>query len=258
MDGVNPTRALGIGFELGAQAGDVVIDGARGWEGGVPPDDIEETLARDGFAGAFGQKAEHGEFLGGEVERLLGAPGALLNEINASVAKLERPRNAPLAMGTPKKSADAGEQFLGAERFDEVIIRAGVETGDTILDLAFGSEHENENGMIEAAQLGTEGEPIEMRQHDVEQHQVGLFIDRALEAGLAVDGGEDTVTFGLEAILKGGAHGQLVLNDEEALVHDSGSSMVKRLPWPGSLRTVTRPWCASTMCLTMLKPIPTP
>src|ERR1035438_7317391 len=37
-----------------------------------------------------------------------------------------------------------------------------------------------------------------------------------------------------------------------------GNSIVNRLPLPTSLCTHTRPPCASAICLTMLKPMPTP
>ena len=65
---------------------------------------------------------------------------------------------------------------------------------------------------------------------------------------------------------QGGAHGELVFDDEDAGVHGAasgggsltGSLITKRLPSPSRLSTRTCPPWASTMCLTRLSPMPTP
>src|SRR6266478_292788 len=66
VHGLDPTRLVGVAFDLVAQAGDMVIDGAGRWESGVTPDDVKKALARDRLACSPGQQPEHGEFLGGQ------------------------------------------------------------------------------------------------------------------------------------------------------------------------------------------------
>jgi len=84
--------------------------------------------------------------------------GGLLNEVNANVAKRECRRRVSLALHSAQQCPDASQQFFSAERFDEIIVGAGVESGDTIFDLALGGEHEDGNGIGEAAQFGRKGQ----------------------------------------------------------------------------------------------------
>src|SRR5205823_250370 len=94
-------------------------------------------------------------------------------------------------------------------------------------------------------------------------------------SAFAIAGGQDAIAFGLQTILERRAHRQLVFDDEQARVHDdaskaldqwilefgaplSGISIVNLLPWPTALWTCTRPPWDSTMCFTMVKPMPMP
>ncbi len=45
VDGLDPARILRIRLELGTQAGDVIVHGARGWESRETPDHIQKTIA---------------------------------------------------------------------------------------------------------------------------------------------------------------------------------------------------------------------
>ena len=114
------------------------------------------------------------------------------------------------------------QQFIGAERFHEVIVRAGVEAGDAVLDLPLGREHEDRFGVAEPAQFGAQREAVELREHDVEEQEVGLFLERAVQALDAVGGGEDTVALGLEHVGQRRAHGGFVFDDQQARHGRSG------------------------------------
>lgn len=50
MDGEQPAGVCGVGFEFGAERGDVGVDGSGGGEGGVAPDGVEEAFAADDLA----------------------------------------------------------------------------------------------------------------------------------------------------------------------------------------------------------------
>jgi hypothetical protein len=198
------------------------------------------------------------------VKFLFRAPGALLNEIHFYVIELQPFRGPLLAFCASKQCADARKQFIGAERLDEVIIRAGVESAHAIRDEPLGGQHEHRHPSLQPPELRAEREAVQLRHHYVEQDQIRLLFDRAFKAGRAIVGGNDAVTFDRKAILQSTAHWQFVLNYQHAFVSVhfdspfSGSSIVKQLPFPGSLRTRTCPSCASTISLTMLNPIPAP
>src|SRR5713226_5163698 len=87
VHGLNPARLVGVALDLVAQAGDMVIYGAGRRESRVAPDDVEKSLPRDRLARRPGQEPEHGEFLGGEMQRLFSVPGLLLDEIHAHFAE---------------------------------------------------------------------------------------------------------------------------------------------------------------------------
>ena len=146
---------------------------------------------------------------------LFSAPGLLPREINVRVAQPEGIQRAPPFAGAAQERPDPRQQFVGAERFDQIIIRAGVESFDAVVNLPLGGEHENGHRVGQAAQFGADGITVQARHHDVEQDEVGVLLDGALEAGFAFGGGEDAVAFGLETILQCGAHRQLVLDDQD-------------------------------------------
>ena len=54
-----------VGFELGAERGDEVVDGPQARIGVVAPDDIEEFLATNGFTGMRGEQPQNPGFLVG-------------------------------------------------------------------------------------------------------------------------------------------------------------------------------------------------
>ena len=68
---------------------------------------------------------------------------------------------------------------------------------------------------------------VELGHHDVEQDEVGLFLEGALEAGFAVGGGEHAIALGFEAVGQGGAHRALVFDDQQAL-HDLRITIYER------------------------------
>src|SRR4029079_15037118 len=100
-------------------------------------------------------------------------------------------------------------------------------------------------------QLGAQRKAVQPREHHIQQDHVGLLVDRAVQARFPVTRREHTIPLGGKAILERRPHGQLILDDQNALVHATGSSMLNRLPWPNALSTTIRPRCASTMCFTM-------
>ena len=225
MDGLEITGMLGVGLELGAERGDVIVDRAGGGERGVTPDDIEEPFAGDRLAIGFGEEPEHGELAGGQVQRSATADGGLSNEIDADRPEVQIADGFAGWLGTTQQRADAGQEFARAEWFDEIIVGARIEAGDAILDLALGGEHEDRHGNGESAQLGAEGESIELGQHDVEQDEIGFLLEGTVQAGGTVGGGEDAITFGGQGVLEGGAHGAFVFDDEDAR---AGSGGVRR------------------------------
>jgi hypothetical protein len=270
MHRLDPARRVGVLLDLLAQAGNVVVHRARRGERRATPHKVEEPLARDRFARRVGQQAQGRKFLGRQMQFVPPARGPLPDEVHAYITESQRARRAGGFLEAPQQCPHARQQFFRAERLHQIIIRARVESLHAVLDLAFGGEHEDGHRVVQAAQLSADRVAIELRQHEVEQDQVGLFCEGALQSRCPINCGEHAVACGGQRVGQRGAHGQFVFDEEDARVHDgsdwgvvvqvssTGSSMVNRLPSPTALRTVTCPPCAATMCRTRLRPMPTP
>ena len=216
MHRLEPARFVRVRLQFGAQAGDVIIHGARRRKRGVAPNHVKKFFARDRFAFGLGHQPQHGEFLGRQVNPFFAAHGSLPHQVDFDIAQLQCIRRLVVPLKSSQQCSHPGEQFLGAERLNQIIVRAGVEAGDAVLDLPLGGEHEHGHGVGEAAQLGTQRKAIEFRHHDVEQDEVGFFVERALQAALAVHRRQHPIALGGEEVGQRHAHGRFVFDDQDA------------------------------------------
>src|SRR6266446_1914653 len=143
-DGFHPRgRELGS-RELGAQAGDVDVDGPGLHEAIPPPHRVQQLLAAEDAPGRAGQDREQLELLGGEVHRV-----ALHADLEAVAVDLEladlhvRLLLGVAGTGAAGDRADAGEQLARRERLGHVVVGAHLEAEDlvTLLDAAGVHDH---------------------------------------------------------------------------------------------------------------------
>ena len=84
----------------------------------------------------------------------------------------------------PQQRPDARRQLLRHERLGEVVVGACLEPGDDVVGVVAGGHHHDRHVAVttdRAAQL----EPVDARQHDVDQHDVGALALERLDGGLA-------------------------------------------------------------------------
>ena len=115
--------------------------------------------------------------------------------------------------------AHAGEQLGRGERLDEVVVGAGVETRDPVLDGVAGGEQQDRGADPLRAQPAADGESVEAGHGDVEHDDVG---DRALDGGerrAAVRGGDGLVALGRERPDEHPEDGWVVVDDQDAFRH---------------------------------------
>ncbi len=75
-----------------------------------------------------------------------------------------------------EQALDPGQQLGRVERLDQVVVGAGAQAADLLLDLALGGEHDDRDvagGALLGPDLGRDLVAVELGQHDVEQDQVG-------------------------------------------------------------------------------------
>jgi hypothetical protein len=109
-----------------------------------------------------------------------------------------------------------GKELREGERLAEVVVRPRIETGHTIVHVVAGGEHHDGLGSATIAHAPACREPVDARQHHIEQHEVvrdrAHRVDRALAAADHVD----VVPVLLERLPEEVCHAGLVLGDEDA------------------------------------------
>ena len=165
-----------------------------------------------------------------------------------------------------ERGADAREQLGDAEGLDHVVVAAELETAHAVFFLAFGGDQEHGHPRVALAQKPQDLEAVFLRQHDVEQDEVGALAFRHLEARVAVLGDEHAVAFRLERQGQRKSQVLVVLDDEDGLfgqgtfrAHDAFSIVTRmRAPPSGALPRATWPPCARAAPFTSERPRPTP
>src|SRR5262249_24652922 len=89
----------------------------------------------------------------------------------------------------------------------------------------------------------------QLRQHEVENDQIGIVLPRRTVALLPVGGGQHLVRLEAQAVGEAAQNRRLVFDYQHSLHtgSSSGSRIVKALPRPGALSSSTAPPCASAM-----------
>jgi hypothetical protein len=166
--------------------------------------------------GAGHEGAEEGELAGGEVEDAAGADRAAGGGIEFDVAEAEGGFCA--RAWSADHGSDAGEQLGEAEGLRDVVVGAAVESFDAVGDgVARGNDDHGDVG-AGLSELADEGEAVEAGQVDVEEDEVVVAGAREVEAGGAVRGDLDGITFLRQSLLQRGCHAGSVFDDEHVHV----------------------------------------
>ena len=90
------------------------------------------------------------------------------------------------------------------ERLGQVIVGAGLEPGHDIAGVGLGGDQNDrdETQLIVLLELPHDGNAVELRHHDIEQHKIGLELAHLGERILAIHGGHKLVS------LRGKSHPQ--------------------------------------------------
>ena len=117
--------------------------------------------------------------------------------------------------------------------FGQVVVGAGVETGDAVAGLGARREHEDRHPVAVGAQHLAHGEAVDDRHRHVEHDDVGLRAARGVERLGAVADRGDGVALELEGARQRVAHGAIVLGDQQAVAWRGATQHVDSLPASG-------------------------
>ena len=124
-------------------------------------------------------------------------------------------RRAAARRTAPQQGAHARQQLLALEGLDEVVVGAGVEALDARLQRVARGEHQDRD-VVALAQAAGDLHAVELRQAEVEDHQVGDERARRVERRLAVERQPDLVALQAQRALEHLRDLLVVLDDEHA------------------------------------------
>ena len=83
-----------------------------------------------------------------------------------------------------KEGLDAGNQGLGAKRLGDIVVGSQFQTNDGVRFLGFGGQHDDgeHRGGWSRSKAFTDLDAVDLWQHQVEDHQIGLLLFHLLEA----------------------------------------------------------------------------
>ena len=135
----------------------------------VAPHLGEERIAREHLALVGGAEFEELEFLVVEGERLSAVDDGHVVEVHLELAHLE---DGGLD-GAPKRRVDARHELQNAEGLCDVVVRARIEAAHFVRLLGERREHDGAHFGVMRLDLFQDLHAVPVREHDVEEHDVG-------------------------------------------------------------------------------------
>ena len=118
---------------------------------------------------------------------------------------------------------NAGEQFAQAEGLRHVIIRAEFEADDLVDLLAFGGEHQDRHAALSRTDFPAQIVTAFPRQHDVEDHEIGLTLTEHRSGLEAVATLADFVALAPQRVAQTETDVGVVFNYKEVSFHKVGA-----------------------------------
>lgn len=178
-------RGLEAGVDLFAEAGDEDFHGAGVVFVLALPDALGKLAAGECASGFLHEDFEQLEFAGRKWNDFSGACDAAAAQIHLEVGDLKGIGDGG-DRGATAEGFDAREQFLHGKGLGQVVVRAGFEALDAVLDVAHGGEDEDARGGVFGAEAFQHGEAVEPREIEIENDEVRRIGERSLEACCAI------------------------------------------------------------------------
>ena len=143
------------------------------------PNHFRDEGARQDFAGAPGEQGQEEKFLGGEVQLLSAAGGAVAQEVDFEIGFAEGLGNA--MRGPAQERTYAGQQLGECEWLNHVIVRAQLESLHAVVDGILSSEHEDESFSASFANAGKHLPTVERGEQHVKDDEVEVNFEGQIE-----------------------------------------------------------------------------
>src|SRR5580693_8619874 len=156
--------------ELAPQIADLHVDDIRLRHKVEIPNILEQHRPGHDLPGSAHEIFEQGEFPRQEINRLAVAPDAPFNEIHLQRANLQT--REPRVAAPAQERFDSRTEFTNVERLDQIIVAAGFQSVDAIVDRRQRADHQGGRDVAFGAQRLNNGKTIAALQHAVDdQHR---------------------------------------------------------------------------------------
>ena len=133
-------RGSPAALELAAQVADEDVDHVGLDVGRVAPHQREQLVAREHLAGVADEDLEQVELAAGEAELAAAARGDVAARVDDEVAAPRAGRR-PSAPRRRSSASQPRGQLVDRERLDQVVVGAGLQAGDAVVDLVARGQH---------------------------------------------------------------------------------------------------------------------
>ena len=149
-------------------------------------DMLDQLSLRDDAIPVMREIAQQPEFQRRQFDRPAIHQHAEAPRVDAEPADLDQRRDMPA--DTAQEPSQSRKQFFHFEGLGEVVVGSGIDAFDLLEPGASRRQHEDRNDTALAAQSAHDGQTIELRKAEIEDHGVVVFRRCAKPAVLAVDG----------------------------------------------------------------------
>jgi len=178
------------------------------------PDVAGQHLPGDDRAPAAGKVFEQLVLLGRQDDLGIAPQDPAGHAIDVEIGAGEAARL--IALAAARQGLDPGGQLGEGEGLHEIIVRAGFEAPDAVLDSVLGGQDEDRQLHAPLAQGGQELEPAHAGQHEIEEEEVEAVRRQEGQSVLGLMADEDVVPLGPESLGQGARHLHFVLDNQDA------------------------------------------
>src|SRR5579875_123071 len=136
----------------------------------VTPDLLEQHLTGEHLPWLAGERDQQVELQRRKAERLAVPLDRMAGHVDRHVPDLQHLRRRLIRPAQP--GPDPGDEFLGFERLEDVVVRPGLKPQDHVHGVGLRRQHDDRHARL-APDLTTHIDPVRTGQHQVEQHQIG-------------------------------------------------------------------------------------
>jgi hypothetical protein len=209
--------------EPGPQAADVDIDHPLVAVEVVPPHPLQQLRPGEHPPRGSGKCGEQVELQAGQHHRRAVRFDLAADRVDHQT--VEPQRRVPLGANTTvpaQHRLDPGRHFPRTERLGHVVVRTDAQP-DELVNLLRPCSDQDDVGIAEGAQLPEHLQPVNSRQHDIQQHQIGPPVAERGQRALAVSRLRHVKPVRLQVATQDGADMRLVIDDQ----HPSHRSLLR-------------------------------